>query len=231
MLASSTRFNRQIAGAAMIAAPTVIVVAEILHPRFETDAAKQLEAVAADTGRWYAAHALVLVALMLLLPAFAGLAHIIEATRPTLSHLSLIAFVPGLVVLAALVGMELVLWQMAQPVADRAEMIALADRLDESARIAALFVLVLLYPVAWLLVGAGLYLARLVPRWTAVLIALSQPVGFVGELSGGPKWLAVIAQVAFAVGLIPIGIRVLRQSADEAWEQPAVVGEVRSAAA
>ena len=41
-----------------------------------------------------------IVALMLLLPAFAGLAHIIEATRPTLSHLSLIAFVPGLVVLA-----------------------------------------------------------------------------------------------------------------------------------
>ncbi len=230
MLASSTRFNRQIAGAAMIAAPTVIVVAEILHPRFETDAAKQLEAVAADTGRWYAAHALVLVALMLLLPAFAGLAHILEATRPTLSHLSLMAFVPGLVVLAALAGMELVLWQMAQPVADRAEMIALAERLDESAGIAPLFVLVLLFPAAWLLVGTGLYLARSVPRWTAVLIALSQPVGFVGELSGGPKWLAVAAQIAFAIGLVPIGIRVLRQS-DEAWEQRAVAGEVRAATA
>ena len=171
-----------------------------------------------------------LVALALVVPAFIGLAHILEATRPTLSHLGLIAFVPGLVVLAALAGMELVLWQIAQPAADRAEMIALAERLDESAGIAALFVLVLLYPVAWLLVGTGLYLARLVPRWTAVLIALSQPVGFVGELSGAPKWLAVAAQVAFAVGLIPIGIRVLRQS-DEAWEQRAVAGEVRSATA
>ncbi len=92
-----------------------------------------------------------------------------------------------------------------------------------------LFVLVLLFPVAWLLVGTGLYLARSVPRWTAVLIALSQPVGFVGELSGAPKPVAVATQIAFAVGLIPIGVRVLRQS-DEAWEQPSVVGEVRSAA-
>ncbi len=230
MLASSTRFNRLIAGAAMIAASVVIVVAETLHPRFEMDAAKQLATVASDTGRWYAAHALVLVALALLVPAFMGLAHILEATRPTLGHLGLIAFVPGLVALAALVGMELVLWQMAQQVADRAEMIALAERLDESAGIAALFVLVLLYPVAWLLVGTGLYLARSVPRWTAILIALSQPVGFVGELSGGPKWLAVAAQVAFAAGLIPIGVRILRQS-DEAWEQPPALGEVRSAAA
>jgi len=229
-LTTPGRFHRKVAGAAMIAAPAVIVVAEILHPKFEMDAAKQLSIVADNTGRWYAAHALVLVALALVVPAFIGLAHILEATRPTLSHLGLIAFVPGLVVLAALAGMELVLWQIAQPAADRAEMIALAERLDESAGIAALFVLVLLYPVAWLLVGTGLYLARLVPRWTAVLIALSQPVGFVGELSGAPKWLAVAAQVAFAVGLIPIGIRVLRQS-DEAWEQRAVAGEVRSATA
>ncbi len=84
-LANPSTFHRQIAGAAMIAAPAVIVVAEILHPKFETDAAKQLEAVAADTGRWYAAHALVLVALALVVPAFIGLAHILEATRPTLS--------------------------------------------------------------------------------------------------------------------------------------------------
>jgi hypothetical protein len=44
-----------------------------------------------------------------------------------------------------------------------------------------------------------------------------QLVGFVSELSGGPKWVAVAAQVGFAIGLIPIGVRVLRQS-DESWE-------------
>ena len=66
-------------------------------------------------------------------------------------------------------------------------------------------------------------------RFAAVLIALSQPVGFVSELAGGPKWLAVAAQVAFAIGLVPVGIRVLRQS-DDAWESRSVVGEASSAA-
>ena len=114
-LANPSTFHRQIAGAAMIAAPVAIVVAEILHPKFEMDAAKQLAIVADSTGRWYAAHALVLVALTLVVPACIGLARILEASRPTISHLSLIAFAPGVVVLAALVGMELVLWQMRSP--------------------------------------------------------------------------------------------------------------------
>lgn len=51
----------------------------------------------------------------------------------------------------------------------------------------------------------------------AALIALSQPIGFVAELAEGPKTLAVSAQIAFALGLIPVGIRVLRQS-DAEWE-------------
>ncbi len=48
-------------------------------------------------------------------------------------------------------------------------------------------------------------------------VGLMQLVGFVSELSGGPKWLAVAAQVGFAIGLISIGIRVLREP-DESWE-------------
>jgi hypothetical protein len=44
-----------------------------------------------------------------------------------------------------------------------------------------------------------------------------QLAGFVSELFGGPQWIAVAAQVGFAIGLAPIGIRVLRQS-DESWQ-------------
>jgi len=61
-----------------------------------------------------------------------------------------------------------------------------------------------------------------VPAWAAVLIALSQPIGFVGELAGGPKALAVSAQIAFALGLIPVGIRLLGQS-DVEWESEALL--------
>ena len=210
-------FRRQVAGGAMIAAPLVFVIAELLHARFQTEAAKQLAGVADDAGRWYAAHMLVLLALALVVPAFFGLVHLLGRTRGTLGHLSLVALVPGVVAVAAIVGMELVLWQMAQPSANRDEMVALAERLNESPGIVPVFGVALLFPLAWLLVGVGLYLARTIPAWAAVLIALAQPIGFAGELAGGPKALAVAAQVVFALGLIPVGIRVLRQS-DADWE-------------
>ena len=67
-----------------------------------------------------------------------------------------------------------------------------------------------------LLIGIGLHLARVVPAWSAALIAVSQPVGFLIEFAGGPKAPVVAAQVLFAIGAIPVGLRVLRQS-DEEW--------------
>ena len=132
-----------------------------------------------------------LVGLVLTVPAFLGLARLLERSRPVIANVSRLAFVPGLVALTSLAGMELVLWQMAQPGRDRVEMVALLESLNESAGIAPLFGFVLLFPVAWLLAGIGLYVARATPVWGAALIALSQPVGFVSESSGGPKWLAV----------------------------------------
>ncbi len=216
-LSDPRSFRRQVAGAAMIVAPLVFVIAEMLHAKLQTEAAKQLIAVADNTGRWYAAHALVLLSLALAVPAFFGLVHLLGRGRAAFGHLGLLAFVPGVVALAAIVGMELMLWQMAQPSANRDEMVALAERVNESAGTAVVFLVALLFPLAWLLVGIGLYLARTVPAWAAVLIALAQPIGFVSELAGGPKVLAVSAQIVFALGLIPVGIRVLRQS-DVEWE-------------
>ena len=221
-------FRRQIGGAAMIVAPLVIVLAELLHGRFETDAAKQIAVVTDNTGRWYAAHVLVLVGLVLTVPAFLGLARLLERSRPVIANISRLVFVPGLVALTSVAGMELVLWQMAQPGRDRLEMVALLESLNESAGIAPLFGFVLLFPAAWLLAGIGLYVSRATPVWGAALIALSQPVGFVSEFSGGPKWLAVAAQVAFAIGLVPVGVRVLRQS-DDTWKPRQAAGEVSSA--
>jgi uncharacterized membrane protein YhaH (DUF805 family) len=212
-----TTFRRTVRGASMIAAPLILVIAEVLHAHLEEDPSAYLSAIAENTGRWYAAHVLVLVSLVLALPAFLGIRHLVESRRPALGSLASIAFVPGLIALAALVGMELVAWQMAQPGVDRAQMITLWKNTSQSAGIVPIIFVALLFSLAWLLAGIGLYVSRLCPRWAAALIALMQLVGFVSELSGGPKWVAVAAQVGFAIGLIPIGVRMLRQS-DESWE-------------
>lgn len=60
IISSPTVFRRTVRGASMIAAPLVFVIAEVLHARFEEDPEDFLSALAQDTGRWYAAHVLVL---------------------------------------------------------------------------------------------------------------------------------------------------------------------------
>jgi hypothetical protein len=112
---------------------------------------------------------------------------------------------------------------MAQPEANRTEMISLVERLNGSAGIEPLFAVALLFPFAWLLGGLGLHLSRAAPLWAAAAIGLSQPIGFIGELAEGPKALAVAAQLVFAIGLVPIGAQLLRRP-DERWENtPATV--------
>lgn len=215
-LSDTRHFRRRIAGAAMVIAPLAAVVAEVLHAKVETEASEQLAAVAQNTDRWYAAHVLILAMLALLVPAFLGLAHLLRESSPALGNAGSIAFVPGLVGIAAVVGAELVLWKMAQA-ANREEMVALARSFNESAGFLVVILMALLFPIAWLLVGIGLYRGRAVARWSAVLVAVAQPMGFAAELAGAPKPVAVAAQVVFAVGLIPIGIQVLRLS-DADWE-------------
>jgi hypothetical protein len=223
-LSDSDRFSRQLAGGGMILGPIVIVLAEVLHARLQTDPAGQFAAVADNTGRWYASHTLILLSLVLLVPAFVGVVDLSRRSRPLLANIASIVFFPGLIALTAIVGMELALWQMAQPEANRAEMISLLERLNGSAGIEPLFAVALLFPFAWLLGGLGLRLSRAAPLWAAAAVGLSQPIGFIGELSEGPKALAVAAQLVFAVGLVPIGLRLLRQP-DEQREtaRPAAV--------
>ena len=113
-LSDTRHFRRRVAGAAMVIAPLIAVLAEVLHAKVETEASKQLTAVAQSTDRWYAAHLLILLMLALLVPAFLGLVHLLRERSAALGNAGLITFVPGLVGVAAVVGAEFVLWKMAQ---------------------------------------------------------------------------------------------------------------------
>jgi hypothetical protein len=218
MNGSGLRRFRRVGGLALIAAAPVAVVAEVLHPQFHpTDASQQVAAVAAGSGRHFASHVLVLALLALALPAFAALLQLLRPHRPRLATAALAAFVPGVVALAAVVGMEFVLWQMAQPARDQAEMVALMTAVNESGGNVALVLVAILFPIAWLLAGIGLYVARALPRWSAALIGIALPVAFAVELGGMPKLATIGANVAYAIGLAAAGVVVLRRS-DAEWE-------------
>lgn len=222
-------FRKIVAGVCMIAAPALLVAAELIHPKEDSNEAKWLAEVSANTGRQYWAHLLSMLALALLIPAILGVMHMLKARRPALGHVGAGLALLGIVSLATIVGSELVVWQAAKaPQADTAAMTALLDRTYNSGGIAVIYVLLLAFPAGVLVLGIGLYLARAAAAWQAVLVAVPVPVGLISEIAYGPKIIPIVTNILVLIGLGSIGWRVLTES-DEEWEQTPELGAMSPA--
>jgi hypothetical protein len=214
VLSEASRFRRLAAGLGLILGPAVLIAVELVHPQGDSDAAQMYAIVSANTDQWYLAHALALVSIALAVPAVLGLMHLLKTSQPAWGHVGAALAFLGLVPLAAAVGMELVVWQATS--ADAAAMIALIDRVNDSAGTLIVFAAALLFPIGWIALAGGLYRARILPAWQPALIGLGIVGVFAGDLAY-TKWLSVAGALLFFIGAAPLGWRLLTQS-DEEWE-------------
>lgn len=222
-------FRKTVAGVCMIAAPALVVVTQIIHPKEDSDEAKWLAEVSANAGRQYWAHLLGLFALALAIPAILGAMHMLKARRPALGHVGAGLALFGVVSLAVVVGTELVVWQAAKaPETDTAAMTALLGRMNDSGGILLLYLLALTFPLGLLVLGIGLYLARAAAAWEAALVAIPVAVGIVSEIAYGPRIIPIVTSILLLIGLGSIGRRVLTES-DEEWEHTPEIGGMRPA--
>ena len=216
-LSDAHHFRKLVAGACMVLAPLVLLVATVVHPDVKTDEAAQLAVIADNLDAWLAAHLLALAAIALSVPAVLGLMHMLREREVALGHvggglamLGLLAYV-GIVAIEGFVG-----WQMGEA-GDRAAMVALLTSINESAAIVIpFFILSLAFAVGMICLAVGLYRARAVQSWMAICLG----VGAVLLAISGPAaatWLGIVAAAFLVVGFGSIGRMVYRES-DEAWE-------------
>lgn len=216
-LSDAHHFRKMVAGACMVLAPFVLLVATVVHPDVKTDEAAQLAVIASNLDAWLAAHLLALAAIALSVPAVLGLMHMLREREVSLGHmggglamLGLLAYV-GVVAVEGLVG-----WAMGEA-GDRGAMVALLTSINESAAIVIpFFILSLTFAVGMICLAVGLYRARAVQSWMAICLG----VGAVLLAISGPAaatWLGIVAAAFLLVGFGSIGRMVYRES-DEAWE-------------
>src|SRR5918997_1700067 len=72
-LSDAHHFRKMVAGACMVAAPVVLLVAMVIHPASDMDEATQVATIADNLDTWYVAHLLAFVAIVLMVPALLGL--------------------------------------------------------------------------------------------------------------------------------------------------------------
>lgn len=198
---------------ALIAAPALWVAAELVSPRLESTASAQLRVVAADPGRWYVYTLLLLFGSIAAIPAGLGLMRLASDAMPRLAAVGGTLVTLGFVVSIPDAYDQFWQWQMVAAGADRGQMVALQDRLDNAAGLGLIFAVCGI----GLLVGSVLLSIALVrtpgvPWWSAVTFGAAVLVNIAGfDLDSVPVLLASCA-LMFS-GMVWIGVTHLRAPA------------------
>jgi hypothetical protein len=213
----SHHLRKTIAGACMVFAPALFLVAFVVSPKLETSAGKQLSVATSHVDRYYIANLIAMVGLILVVPAVLGLMHMIRERRPAYGAVGGGLTMIGVLCSLVGVGAAFVIWEMARHGGDTASNHAVVRALlHDAGAVIPLSILGMVGAVGAVILGAGLYLARVVDWWMAlffaagvVCITVAFPVGALA--------LAIVGAALMVVGLGSVGLVVLRES-DADWE-------------
>jgi MFS family permease len=209
--------RKLIAGACMMLAPGLLLVSAILQPELDTDEAAQLAAIADDLDRWFISQAFALGALAVGVPAVLGLMYMLRERRVALGHIGGGLALVGILAFTGAVAINLVAWQMAQPGADTAQMVALLERVHETGGIwIPIYLLSFALGAGLVVLAAGLAAARAVNPAMAVLIGAAGVLISVGYPIGS-ELVIIVGAACLLVALGTTGLIVLRES-DADWE-------------
>jgi hypothetical protein len=215
-LSDAHHSRKMVAGACMVVAPILLLVAMVIHPASDMNEATQVATIAENLDAWYAAHLIALVSIVLTVPALLGLMHMLRERQVALGHVGGGLAMVGLLAFVGIVAMELVMWQLVSE-GDTAAAVTLLQGLNESAGILIPFTLMSFgFAIGIALLAVGLYRARAVQSWMAVCIGVGSIVFGFG-IATAMNWLTIVAAAFLVVGLGSIGRMVLRET-DEAWE-------------
>jgi hypothetical protein len=213
----SHHLRKTIAGACMVLAPLLFLVAFVVSPRLETNAGKQLSVAADHVDRFYIANLVAMVALFLVVPAVLGLMHMLRERRPEYSAYGGALTLIG--VFAAMVGqgVAFVMWEMARHGADSAANASVIHAVThDTGTVLPIYILGYVGAIGVVVLGAGLYLARVVDWWMALFFAVGV-VCINVAFPAGVLALAIVGSALMLVGLGSMGLMVLRES-DADWE-------------
>jgi hypothetical protein len=104
-----------------------MAIGDLLHPEERMAASEQIAILVDHASRWYTAHALLFVGLMLFIPGLLALAALTEARRPALGYVARILMLAGTAAFAAIFVAEMLIGRF---VLDGADRVAATDLLE-----------------------------------------------------------------------------------------------------
>lgn len=157
------------------------------------------------------------IAMLTLVPGAYFVGRLIHTRVPLLTALSLVLVVPGYLVLPWMASSDAFIWSAGQAGLDGASITKAAELPHGSVSLAAT-VFVIGHVLGTILLGSALWRSRMVPRWSAVAVAISQPLHIVAAVVVVSHTLDLFAWGLQAAGFAAVGWAILRLRDDE-WQR------------
>ena len=199
------RRSRTVIGAAsLIVAPAFMSVGDLMHPHESWDAAAQVAMVAESASRWYVAHLLLFVGMLVFVPGILALSEVVTNRRPAAGYAARVLLLASVGALSAVFVCEMLLGHFVSRGAEQTAAVALFQTFQSGAVLGALLPGLLAF-----FIGTALFVTPLAStaspfRWPALCFALGA-ILIMGEiilaevlLSQIGNILILIAGIAFA---------------------------------
>ena len=218
------RLYRLGTAAALIAAPLLFLVDNLLHPKELTrgNEIEQVGLIADAYTRWQAAHVIGFLAILAFAPAVLGLAFLVRRRQPTLGLLAGALALVGLMGLAAVITIDGFAWGIAGELSDNSSLgpngaAEVLNDLQESEWAYAYYLTPLGFIVGMLMLAVGAARQGAVPAPAAAVLALAVlMVGTETVIVSNAYFIA--GAVVFLVGGVAVALAILRMS-DEQFAQ------------
>jgi hypothetical protein len=210
--ASTESIKRLVKGASMTLAPLLLGVGFAIHPPQSTSGAEQLRIIAATSGRWDLAHVIILVSLVLFIPAVLGVMDFMQRRGAWFGLIGGAFVAIGVVFFAAWVGAEgFASSTLASLPADQQAALAPAMHaiIDGKGALAFVDTTSVLLIGGLLVLAIGLFVARAVPRWMSVAMAVGVLLLVIGA-SLGSQISLVGGCALLVVGMRAMGVQMLK---------------------
>ena len=136
--AAKRDYRTRIAAVSLVVGPLLMTIGDLFHPEESMDAAEQVAILAGGASRWYAAHLLLFIGMMVFIPGFLALASLTAERKPAAGYAARILMLIGTAAFASIFVGEMLVGRFVLDGADSTAATALLGSMFSGPMIAAL---------------------------------------------------------------------------------------------
>jgi hypothetical protein len=218
-LSSSPRdFRTLVAAASLFTGPLLMSIGDLLHPEERMDPSEQMAILLGQASRWYTAHLLLFIGMMLFIPGLLALASLTAARKPTVGYAARLLILVGTAAISSIFVGEMLIGRFVLDGADPAAATDLLESMFSGPMLAAVGPAMLAFFVGSALFAIPLIRAGGSFRWAAGAILIGVLL-ILAEILSAQVLLSQIGNVLAFLGSATAAWLLLRGTAGDATRE------------